>query len=89
MNAGGATLDEQLRQFHDRSKTTVACVRIRDDGSEEISICDAATIGFWGSYSFFSLFAVMKELGHPQLMDFIRNGILQWSSDTVLERRSC
>jgi len=76
VNARGTVLDEHLCQFHDSCETTVAGVGICDDGSEKVSICNAATIGFGRGYPLFSLFAVVEELSHEQLMDFVWDGVL-------------
>jgi len=76
VNARGAALDEKLCQFHDSCETTVPCVSIRDNGSQKICIRNATTIRFGGCYSLFSLFAVVEELSHEQLMDLVRDGVL-------------
>ena len=76
VNARGAVLDEEFRQLHDSCETTVTGVSIRDDGSEEVGICNAATIGFRGGYPLFSLFAVVEELGQEQLMNLVWHSVL-------------
>ena len=87
MNAGGTVLDEQLGQLHDGCKTTMTCVSIRNDRSEEISICNAATVGFGSGDSLFSLFAVVKELSQPQLMDLVWNSVLLKLSEGNRDRK--
>ena len=55
----------------------MTCICIGDDRSQEVCVRNVAAVGFSSGDAFFSLFAIMEELGQEKLMDFIWNGILR------------
>ena len=56
-------------------------VCIRNNRSQEISICNAATVCLWSGDPFFPLLAVVEKLSQEELLDFVRNGILNFVSN--------
>lgn len=44
--------------------------------SEEIGICHASSIRFWGGKTLFTLFAIVKELGIKELLHLVRDSVL-------------
>lgn len=55
-------------------------ISVCDDWSEEIRVCNAATIRFRRGYSLFTLFPVVEELSQEQLAHFVWDSILYWLS---------
>jgi hypothetical protein len=65
-------LDEQLRELHHSGETAMAGVCVCDDGAKVVDVCDlgAGGFGFCG-YAFFTLLAVVEELGHEEVRNFV------------------
>jgi hypothetical protein len=71
-------LYEQFRELHHGCQTTMSSVRICDDGAEIINVGElgAVRFGFRGD-AFFTLLAVVEELGHEEMGDFVWDGGLE------------
>jgi hypothetical protein len=76
VNAGSSSLDEELGQLHDCGQTAVASIGVGNDRSQIINVRDLVALILWSSHPLFSLFPVMEELCHEQLIDFVGHGIL-------------
>jgi len=78
MDTSSPLLNEQLRQLHDGSQTSVSGISICDDGTEVVDVLELGAVGFrFGHYSLFSLLAVVEELGHEEVADFVGDGGLE------------
>ena len=69
--------DEQFGQFHYGCQPSVTGISVCNDGSQEICISYSGAIRFGCIDPLFSLFAIMKELGHEELLDFVRYSVLE------------
>ena len=49
----------------------MSSVRIRNNGPEEVGVDHTGAAGFGNSETFFALLAVVEELGHEQLLNFV------------------
>ena len=75
MDTSSSLLDEQLSQLHDCSQTSMSGVSICDDRAEIINVGEFVTVCPRSRCnSFFSLLAVVEELGLEQMLDFVWNG---------------
>lgn len=80
VDTGGSLLNEELGELHDSGETTMASVRIGDDGPKVINVRNLAALGLWGCETLLALFAVMEELCVEQVADFVGDGSLWRSS---------
>ena len=55
-------------------------VCICNNRSQEIGVCNVATVRLWCSDPFFPLLAVMEKLSQEELLNFVWNGILHFIS---------
>lgn len=69
-------LDEQLCQLHNRGKSPMTSVSVRNDRSQEVRVCNTITIPFRRRDSLLTLFTVVEKLSQEKLLDFIGNSIL-------------
>lgn len=76
MDTGGTPLDEELCQLHDGRQTTMAGVGISNDGSQVVDIGNIVALFLGGCDALLTLFSIVEELGHEQLVDLVGNGIL-------------
>jgi hypothetical protein len=50
-------------------------IRICDDRAQVVNVCELGPIGFgFRGYTFFALLAVVEELGHEEVGDFVWDG---------------
>jgi hypothetical protein len=68
-----ALLDEELRELHDCGEAAVTGIRIGDDGSEVVDTGSVRSVCFGCGEALFSLLAVVKELGHEEVADLVRD----------------
>jgi hypothetical protein len=74
MDTRGTFLYEQLRQLHHRSQSSVAGICICDDWAQEIRVCNLCSLRLGRCKSFFALLAIVEQLGHEEMLHFIRDG---------------
>ena len=75
VDAGGALFDEELGEFHDGCETAVAGVGVGDEGTHVIDIRNIGSLLFRRSQAFFALFAVVEELRHEEMLDFVWDSV--------------
>ena len=64
-------LNEQLRQFHDGRESTVTSIGICNDGSQEVGPCNPTPLLLWSGNALLTLFTIVKELRHEQVLHFV------------------
>lgn len=75
MNTSSSLLNEEFCELHDGSESSVSGISVCDDGAEVVDIGEFRTIGFgFCGYAFFTLFAVVEELGHEEMANFVWDG---------------
>ena len=74
VDAGRALFDEELGELHDGGEAAVARVCVGDDGSEVVGIGEAGALVFGRGEALFALFAVVEELGEPEVLDLVGDG---------------
>lgn len=79
VNTGRTLLDEQLSKLHDGRQTTVAGVRIGDNGTEVVDIGELRTLRLGCRQALVALFPVMEELRHEEV------GNLVWDGGLILD----
>jgi hypothetical protein len=68
-------LDEQLRELHHCGQSPMSGVCVCDDGAEIIDVCELGAVSFrFCGNAFFALLAVVEELGHEEVGDFVGDG---------------
>ena len=68
-------LDEQLRELHHCGQSTMSSIRIGDDWAQVVDVCELGAVGLgFRGYTFFALLAVVEELGHEEVGDFVWDG---------------
>lgn len=80
VNTSSAPFNEQLRQLHDGCQTSMASVRIRDDGTQVVDIGQFPTLLLRSCNTLLALFAVMEQLSQEKLVNLVGNGVLKASS---------
>lgn len=81
-------LDEQLCELHDSREPSMTSIRIGNDWSQEVGICNLRTVGFRGSEALFALFPVVEKLCHEKMTDLVWDGGLGWSAFCHLPKRT-
>lgn len=74
VDSSSTLLDEQLGQLHHCRQAAVARVRVRDDGTEVVDVCQVGTLRRRGRQALLSLLAVMEELCHEQMRNLVGDG---------------
>lgn len=72
MNTGSSLLNKQFCQLHNGSQSSVSSISICDDGPEVVDVGELGAVDFrFGRHTLFSLLAVVEELSHEEMADFI------------------
>ena len=74
VDAGGALLDEELGELHDGGEPAVARVGVGDDGPQVVDVGEGAALGPRRAEALLALLAVVEELRHEQVADFVGDG---------------
>ena len=74
MDAGSALLDEEFGQLHDSRQAAVASVSIGNDGAEVVDVVELGALGLGHAEALLALLAVVEELGHEEVTDFVWYG---------------
>lgn len=76
VDTGGTSLDEHLGELDDGSKTSVTGVGIGDDGSQVVDGGgELGSLGLRQRQSLLVLLSVVEELGKPQVLDLVGDGV--------------
>jgi hypothetical protein len=72
VDTSSSLLDEKHCKLHDRCQATMSSIRISDNRSEEVSVCELRALGFGDGHALFTLLSVVEELGHEKMANFVR-----------------
>lgn len=76
VDTGGTSLDEHLGELDDGSQTSVTSVGIGNDGSQVVDGGrELGSLGLGDGKSLLVLLSVVEQLGKPQVLDLVGNGV--------------
>ena len=76
VDTSSAALNKQLGQLHNRSQTTMSSVSVSDDGTQVVNVCHISALLLGRRNPFLTLFPVMEQLGHPELVYLVWHSVL-------------
>lgn len=74
MDTSCALLHEQLCELHNGREASVAGIGISDDGSQIVDTWGLRPVCLWSGEPLFALLAVVEELCHEEVSDFVWDG---------------
>lgn len=78
MDTRGALLHKQLRELHDCGQAAVARIGVGDDRAQVVDVGQLEAVGFGFRHdALFALLAVVEELRHEEVVDFVGDGGLE------------
>lgn len=77
VNTSGTALNEKLGELQDSSQTTMASVGIGNDRSQVVDIGHIRALVLGSSNALLTLFSVMEQLCHEELVDFAGDSVLK------------
>lgn len=78
MNTSSSLLNKQFCQLHNGSQSSMSGISICDDGAEVVDVGELGAVDFrFGRHTLFSLLAVVEELSHEEMADFVWHGGLK------------
>jgi hypothetical protein len=90
VDTSSTLLNEELRQLHHGSQTSVSSIGISDNRAQIVDVGEFRAISFrQGSNTLLTLLAVVEELGHEEMRDFVGDSGLEKSVLAVSNSGGC